>query len=148
VDPGQGESWPRQCRRAGEDPYRGSDQWVLERSEDVGNPVVLFLHGGPGISQLMSNRRDTRGLEKYFTVVNWDQRGAGKSYGAIHDPDRMNIGQFVADTRELTVYLLKKFHQDRLVLVGLPRHASSNPAGPELRQISDSAVLVHVDLDD
>jgi pimeloyl-ACP methyl ester carboxylesterase len=78
--------------------------------------VVLFLHGGPGTSQLTSNRRDTRGLEKYFTVVNWDQRGAGKSYGAIGDPDRMNIGQFVADTRELTEYQLKKFHQDRIVL--------------------------------
>ena len=96
----------------------GSDQWILERSEDIRNPVVLFLHGGPGTSQLTSNRRDTRGLEKYFTVVNWDQRGAGKSYGAIRDPGRMNIRQFVADTRELTVYLLEKFHQDRLVLVG------------------------------
>jgi pimeloyl-ACP methyl ester carboxylesterase len=54
----------------------GSDQWVLERSEDVGNPVLLFLHGGPGTSQLTSNRRDTRALEKYFTVVNWDQQRA------------------------------------------------------------------------
>jgi pimeloyl-ACP methyl ester carboxylesterase len=96
----------------------GSDQWVLERSEDASNPVVLFLHGGPGTSQLTSNRRDTRSLEKYFTVVNWDQRGAGKSYAAIGDSDRMNIGQFVADARELTCYLLTKFHQDRLVLVG------------------------------
>jgi len=67
---------------------------------------------------LTSNRRDTRALEKYFTVVNWDQRGAGKSYRAIGDPAMMNIGQFVADTRELTGYLLKKFRQDRLVLVG------------------------------
>jgi len=67
---------------------------------------------------LTSNRRDTRRLEKYFTVVNWDQRGAGKSYGAIRDADQMNIGQFVADTRELTMCLLEKFHQDRLVLVG------------------------------
>ena len=96
----------------------GNDQWVLERSADTCNPVVLFLHGGPGTSQLTSNRRDTRALEKHFTVVNWDQRGAGKSYGAIADPDKMNIAQFVADTRELTSYLLKKFHQDRLVLVG------------------------------
>ena len=96
----------------------GADQWVLERSEDVGNPIVLYLHGGPGTSQLTSNRRDTHDLEKFFTVVNWDQRGAGKSYGAIRDVGRMNIDQFVQDTRELTLYLLKKFDKDRLVLVG------------------------------
>lgn len=96
----------------------GSDQWVLERSEDVGNPVVLYLHGGPGTSQLTSNRRNTRRLEKFFTVVNWDQRGAGKSYRAISEAGRMNIGQFVADTRELTLYLLEKFGQERLVLAG------------------------------
>jgi pimeloyl-ACP methyl ester carboxylesterase len=96
----------------------GCDQWVLERSEDVANPIVLFLHGGPGTSQLTSNRRNTRHLEKYFTVVNWDQRGAGKSYEAINDTGKMRIDQFVADTRELTVYLLAKFGQDRLILAG------------------------------
>jgi pimeloyl-ACP methyl ester carboxylesterase len=96
----------------------GSDQWVLERSEDVGNPIVLYLHGGPGTSQLTSNRRNTRYLEKFFTVVNWDQRGAGKSYGAISDAGKMNIDQFVQDTRELTLYLLKKFGKERLVLAG------------------------------
>lgn len=96
----------------------GSDQWVLERSENVENPIILYLHGGPGTSQLTANRRNTRGLERFFTVVNWDQRGAGKSYRAIRDPDRMNIDQFVRDTRELTLYLLDKFHKDRLVLVG------------------------------
>src|SRR6516165_2995545 len=96
----------------------GSDQWVLERSEDVRNPVLLYLHGGPGTSQLTSNRRNTRRLERYFTVVNWDQRGAGKSYRAISDAGKMTIDQFVQDTRDLTVYLLAKFHQERLVLVG------------------------------
>jgi len=96
----------------------GSDQWILERSEDVDNPVVLYLHGGPGTSQLTSNRRNTRHLEKFFTVVNWDQRGAGKSYRAISDAGRMNIGQFVQDTRELTLYLLGKFGKERLVLAG------------------------------
>ncbi len=94
------------------------DQWVLERSENVDNPIVLYLHGGPGASQLTSNRRDTRDLEKSFIVVNWDQRGAGKSYSAIRDAGRMNIEQFVQDTRELTLYLLRKFRKDRIVLVG------------------------------
>jgi pimeloyl-ACP methyl ester carboxylesterase len=51
-------------------------------------------------------------------VVNWDQRGAGKSYRAISDAGKMKIGQFVQDTRDLTVYLLEKFGKDRLVLAG------------------------------
>jgi pimeloyl-ACP methyl ester carboxylesterase len=96
----------------------GSDQWILERSENVDNPIILFLHGGPGTSELTLNRRITKDLEKSFIVVNWDQRGAGKSYRAISDAAKMNIDQFVADTKELTLYLLKKFHKDRIVLAG------------------------------
>ena len=96
----------------------GSEQWILERSEDVENPIVLYLHGGPGTSQLTLNRRNTRQLERYFNVVNWDQRGAGKSHGAIRDVEKMNIAQFVEDTRELSLYLLEKFDKRRLVLVG------------------------------
>lgn len=96
----------------------GADQWVLERSEDLSNPIVLYLHGGPGTSQLTLNRRNTRDLERCFTVVNWDQRGAGKSYAAIRDAGAMNIDQFVEDTREVTRHLLQKFGKERLVLVG------------------------------
>lgn len=96
----------------------GSGQWVLERSENTDNPVILFLHGGPGTSQLTSNRRNTKRLEKFFTVVNWDQRGAGKSYAAIADSGKMNIDQFIRDTRELTLYLMRKFAKERIVLAG------------------------------
>ena len=96
----------------------GADQWVLERSEDVSNPILLYLHGGPGTSQLALNRRNMRELEQCFTVVNWDQRGAGKSYAAIRDAGAMNIDQFVEDTCELSQRLLQKFGQERLVLVG------------------------------
>jgi pimeloyl-ACP methyl ester carboxylesterase len=102
-----------ECVRIGK-----ADQWVRERSEDLANPIVLYLHGGPGTSQLTSNRRNTRALERYFTIVNWDQRGAGKSYVAIRDANAMNIDQFVDDTRDLTEHLLHKFGQKRLVLVG------------------------------
>jgi pimeloyl-ACP methyl ester carboxylesterase len=96
----------------------GADQWILARSAQVGSPIVLYVHGGPGASQLTSNRRYTRELEKSFTVVDWDQRGAGKSYAAIKDVDRMNIDQFVEDARELTIHLSKRFQQERVVLVG------------------------------
>jgi pimeloyl-ACP methyl ester carboxylesterase len=102
-----------ECIRIG-----AADQWVLERSEDLSNPIVLYLHGGPGTSQMTLNRRNMRALERCFTVVDWDQRGAGKSYAAIRDADAMRIDRFVDDTREVTAYLLEKFRKDRLVLVG------------------------------
>jgi len=67
---------------------------------------VLFLHGGPGTSQLTLNTRNTRSLEDAFTLVDWDQRGAGKSYAAGLEPASMTIERFVMDTFELTQQLL------------------------------------------
>jgi pimeloyl-ACP methyl ester carboxylesterase len=96
----------------------GADQWLSVRTEDVANPLALYVHGGPGTSQLASNRRHTRQLEQRFTVVDWDQRGAGKSYAAIRDTGRMTIEQFVEDTREVTQHLLHKLGKRRVVLVG------------------------------
>ncbi len=96
----------------------GAEQWILVRTEDVQNPIILFLHGGPGTSQLTLMRRNTRDVEQHFTVVNWDQRGAGKSYAAIADTGKMNIEQFVDETIELTKYLLHRFGKEKIVLVG------------------------------
>ncbi len=96
----------------------GARQWLLIRSENVHNPVVLFVHGGPGTSQLTLNRRNTRALEKHFTVVNWDQRGAGKSFAAGRDRAGMNVPQFVDDVIDVSSYLAKRFHKERIVLVG------------------------------
>jgi pimeloyl-ACP methyl ester carboxylesterase len=95
-----------------------SDQWIHVRGQDARNPLVLFLHGGPGTSQLTSHSRNTRSLEDVFTLVDWDQRGASKSYAAGLQPGSMTIGRFVADTVELTQYLLERFNQQRLALVG------------------------------
>jgi pimeloyl-ACP methyl ester carboxylesterase len=95
-----------------------SEQWVLIRSENTSNPILLFLHGGPGTSELTLNRKNTRALERYFTIVNWDQRGAGKSYAAIGDRSRMVIDQFVSDTVELTQHLERRFGKKKITLVG------------------------------
>ena len=96
----------------------GTDQWIHIRGSDPTNPIVLFLHGGPGTSQLTSNARNTRTLEDVLTLVDWDQRGAGKSYAAGRDRESMTIDRFVADTQELTVQLLQRLRQERLVLAG------------------------------
>ncbi len=99
-------------------PVNGTRQWVLIRSENVAHPVVLFVHGGPGTSQLTLMRRNTRALEKHFTVVNWDQRGAGKSFRAGGDRAGMHMGQFVDDIVALSSHLAKRFHTDKILLVG------------------------------
>ncbi len=99
-------------------PVNETRQWVLIRSENVANPVVLFVHGGPGTSQLTLMRKNTQPLEKHFTVVNWDQRRAGKSFAAGRDRARMNMEQFVDDIIDLSSYLAKRFHKERVLLVG------------------------------
>ncbi len=96
----------------------GTRQWVLIRSENVANPVVLYVHGGPGTSELTLNRKDAQPLEKYLTIVNWDQRGAGKSFAAGREAATMNRGQFVGDVIALSESLARRFHKNRIVLVG------------------------------
>ncbi len=94
----------------------GVDQYILIRGNDSSLPVLLFLHGGPGMPAMYLGHAFQRELEKEFVVVQWDRRAAGKSY-------REDIGgtltteQLVADTLELTNLLRARFHQDKIYLV-------------------------------
>lgn len=98
----------------------GTDQWVLIRGRRVHNPVLLVLHGGPGMPELgvWRSLAGLKSLENNFIVVNWDQRGAGKSYQAIDPTSHMTVDQFVSDATQLTNYLRKRFHQQRIYVVG------------------------------
>ena len=57
----------------------GIDQWVQIRGDSIANPVLLFLHGGPGGSAMVLGT-GWREWEKDFTIVHWDQRGAGRTF--------------------------------------------------------------------
>lgn len=78
----------------------GIQQGYFIRGEDERNPVILFLHGGPGSPELPMIK-DTE-LEKHFTVCYWDQRGTGMTFSPDTDPATMTTAQFVEDTRQLT----------------------------------------------
>ena len=96
----------------------GIDQWITIRGEDRANPVVLILAGGPGNS-LVPLASVFRAWEQQFTVVQWDQRGAGKTYGrngAREAP--MTIERMRDDGIELTRVLLEHLQKPKLVLVG------------------------------
>jgi pimeloyl-ACP methyl ester carboxylesterase len=97
----------------------GIRQYITARGENTGNPLVLFLHGGPGAAniQLIDWYYHSK-LAQHFTLVQWDQRGAGKSYFKDLDPKIVNTERLVEDCRELVQYLLNKFHQTKLFLVG------------------------------
>jgi len=99
-------------------PVNDTQQGILIRSETVTNPVVLFVHGGPGTSWLTLMRKNTQALEKYFTVVNWDQRRAGKSFAAGRADAEMTIGTFVDDLIALSSDLARRFHKRKILLVG------------------------------
>jgi pimeloyl-ACP methyl ester carboxylesterase len=96
----------------------GKEQWILIRGVNKNNPVILFLHGGPGTSDMGLLKRSMEGLEKHFVVVTWDQHGAGKSFSANTPYSSMNINRFVTDTNELTNLLCKRFNQKKIFLAG------------------------------
>ena len=96
----------------------GMKQWISLRSADISNPILLFLHGGPGTAQISFSRKLQSELEKHFIVVNWDQRGAGKSFSSKINVDDMRIERFVLDAGELTEILLKRFEQVKLFIIG------------------------------
>jgi pimeloyl-ACP methyl ester carboxylesterase len=96
----------------------GLKQFVTIRGTDQRNPVLLWLHGGPGSLALPLYMQYNADLENYFTVIYWDQRGSGKSYSPHIPPESMTLNQFIADTHELTKWLKKTFSKDKIILIG------------------------------
>jgi len=96
----------------------GVEQWLLIRGWDRSNPVLLHLHGGPGSADISIARFFDAELIQHFTVVHWDQRGAGKSFSPDIPPESMTRGQFVEDIRELAKLLCERFGVPKIYLVG------------------------------
>ena len=98
----------------------GVEQTVTLRGVDTSNPVLLFLHGGPGVpsSPWVSWNNFQAELEANFVVVHWDQRGAGKSFSEDLTPEDMRLEHFVSDTLALTDILRERFEQDKIFLWG------------------------------
>ena len=96
----------------------GIEQWVTIRGDSCANPVILFLHGGPGnpLSPFAANIY--AGWEKDFTLVQWDQRGAGRTFGRNPEPGALTLDLMTRDGVELTQWLQRRLGQDKVILMG------------------------------
>ena len=110
---------PNGINEAGYVRIGGVDQWIQIRGDDKRNPVLLWVNGGPGLS-VIPNTPLYRDWEKYFTVVMWDQRGAGRTfekYGTTLVPT-MSIARMTQDGLDVTQYLRTHLHKDKIILLG------------------------------
>jgi len=96
----------------------GHDLALMIRGRSTQNPVLLFLAGGPGGSELGAMRRHSAALENDFVVVTLDQRGTGKSYDQLDPVSTLTLDRAVADTVDVTNYLRDRFDKDKIYLAG------------------------------
>jgi pimeloyl-ACP methyl ester carboxylesterase len=94
----------------------GVKQGMFIKSKDASNPVLLYLHGG--MPDYFLTQKYPTGLDDYFTVVWWEQRGSGLSYSPGIPANLMNVKQFISDTLAITNYLRDRFDKDKIYLMG------------------------------
>jgi pimeloyl-ACP methyl ester carboxylesterase len=108
----------RPVDEAGFVPIGGIEQWVTVRGDSCANPVVLFLHGGPGNPLSPYGDGIYAAWEKDFTLVQWDQRGAGRTFGRNPPPASLTVELMARDGIAVAEHLRTRLGQDRIVLVG------------------------------
>ncbi len=96
----------------------GVQQGMFVRSADAAHPVLLFVHGGPAMPTYFLDYKYPTGLEQDFTIVWWEQRGAGLSFHSDISPDTMTVPQMVADIVAVADYLRDRFGKEKIYLMG------------------------------
>ena len=125
--------------------FGGRNQYVLVRGSNVEtNPLLIMLHGGPGISETAWWRyHNSKVLEGNFTVVYWDQRGCGHSYDSTIRREEMKVKQFLSDLDELVEYARDRCNrkESKVVIFG---HSWGSVLGPLYCRDHPEKVLLYV----
>ncbi|HEY1817474.1 MAG TPA: alpha/beta fold hydrolase [Kofleriaceae bacterium] len=99
----------------------GTKQWITVRGRDLKNPILLFIHGGPAAPEMPTSWTFQNPWEDFFTVVQWDQRGSGKTYNA-NDPKliapTLSTERMAKDAEEVVQYLRAQYHKDKIFVLG------------------------------
>ncbi|ENH96194.1 hypothetical protein J416_11842 [Gracilibacillus halophilus YIM-C55.5] len=95
----------------------GHKNGIFIETVDFANPILLFLHGGPGFPQYPIIKQSELKWEEHFTVCYWEQRGTGMSYNSITQGE-ITLERLISDVFMITEYLKKKFHKEKIYLCG------------------------------
>ena len=98
----------------------GNNQWIsiTDSSAPATKPVILFLHGGPGSANISILNQLCPGLRDKAIVINWDQRGSGKSFTIFGNNGKLSLEQNIRDAHALTQYIKDKFKINKITLIG------------------------------
>ena len=96
----------------------GTRQWISIYGQDLRNPVLLYLHGGPGAATSHYDYAFTRKWADVYTVVTWDQRNCGKSRCPEQADTALTYDLLIRDGLEMTRFLLDYLKKDKLTLLG------------------------------
>lgn len=99
----------------------GTTQWVSIRGQNKANPVIVFVHGGPGTPNMPMTWAYQAPWEDFFTVVQWDQRGVGKNARTTNRDSlsaTMSGERLVKDAEEMVAWVRKRLGKDKVVLMG------------------------------
>ena len=121
----------------------GIKQWISIRGNNPANPILLFIHGGPGTPMMPESWIFQRPWEDFFTVVQWDQRGAGKTYGASgRQPDKsMTREQMQTDAEQMIDLLRQTYGKKKLFLVA---HFFGSVLGVRVAQHRPDALYAYI----
>ena len=96
----------------------GIEQYVQIRGENIENPVMIFIHGGPASPMGYISTYYQRELESDFTIINYDQRGCGRTYFANNNSREANIDMLISDLDGIVEYANTRFGNDKVIIVG------------------------------
>ena len=95
----------------------GVKQGMFIRSKNINNPILLYVHGGPAFPEYFLIEKYRPGLEDYFTVCYWEQRGGGLSYTPEVTLKSMNFDQLTSDAIEVSNYLRERFGKNKIYMM-------------------------------
>ena len=96
----------------------GASIHLRVRSNDPTRPVLLFLHGGPGVCDRHWVLKDQSALTDTVTMLCYDQRGAGLSYRKGMQEQELSVDRMVEDAAAVAKWACERFGQDKVFVVG------------------------------